>query len=120
MDGVEDKTADKNQPHGLVVDFSSYLGRIFLEDDPRQVGILTLKISGWSGNREGFPVDCGVVINVHKAQGLISDKIWIDLGNKEFSTCLTYVAISRTTTLGGLRLADVDDSVFFFEETFSW
>lgn len=71
-------------------------------------------ISGRAGSREGFPVDCTVAITAHKAQGLTAEQVWVDLGNKEFSTCLTYVAFSRTTTLDGLRLAPFDEQRLLF------
>ncbi|KAJ7933180.1 hypothetical protein B0H13DRAFT_1498629, partial [Mycena leptocephala] len=41
-------------------------------------------------------------ITIHKSQGLTLKKAVIDLGDKDFSSGLSFVAISRVKTLDGI------------------
>ena len=41
-------------------------------------------------------------ITIHKSQGLTLEKVVVELGDKDFSAGLTFVAISRVKTLQGL------------------
>src|SRR3954465_8600445 len=41
-------------------------------------------------------------IAIHKSQGITLEKATIDIGNKDFSSGLSFVAISRVKTLHGI------------------
>ncbi|KAG6880583.1 hypothetical protein C0995_005805, partial [Termitomyces sp. Mi166 len=65
-------------------------------------------IASWedkSGNqlsRQQFPLALAWAITIHKSQGLTLDEVIIDLGSKDFSSGLSFVAISCVKTLKGL------------------
>ena len=52
-----------------------------------------------------FPIKPAWAITIHKSQGLTLMKVNIDLGRGAFCSGQTYVALSRCTTLEGIRLA---------------
>ena len=43
---------------------------------------------------------------MHKSQGLTLSKIKLGLGKREFSTGLTFVALSRVRSLDGIMMVD--------------
>ena len=52
-------------------------------------------------------------INIHKSQGLTLEKAVVELGDKDFSAGLTFVAISRVKTLKGLAFHTHFDHAWF-------
>ncbi|EAQ83491.1 hypothetical protein CHGG_09895 [Chaetomium globosum CBS 148.51] len=57
-----------------------------------------------SCSREQFPLLVSYAITVHKSQGITLDKVVCDISAPEFASGLSYVAVSRVKTLGGLML----------------
>lgn len=51
-----------------------------------------------------YPVKAAWAMTIHKSQGLTFDKVVIDLEGGAFSSGQTYVALSRCTSLEGIRL----------------
>ena len=51
-----------------------------------------------------YPIKLAWAITIHKSQGLTFDKLVIDMGDGAFSAGHTYVALSRCTTLEGIKL----------------
>jgi ATP-dependent exoDNAse (exonuclease V) alpha subunit len=43
-------------------------------------------------------------ITIHKSQGLTLEKVVVELGDKDFSVGLSFVAISQVKTLKGLAV----------------
>jgi ATP-dependent DNA helicase PIF1 len=53
-------------------------------------------------------VNLATLITVHKAHGLSLQSALIDAGPTTFGSGMTYVAMSRLTSLQGLHLIDFD------------
>jgi len=51
-----------------------------------------------------YPIKLAWAITIHKSQGLTFDKLVIDMGGGAFSAGHTYVALSRCTSLEGIKL----------------
>ncbi len=59
-----------------------------------------------SGQFKAFPVVLGWAMTIHSSQGSTLNRVYIDLPpTKPFTTGLLYVAISRVTSMAGLRLS---------------
>ena len=103
-----------------MVHFDSYSGPTFHNGT---VPIIPLRRS-WSSSggqcsRLQLPLKLAWAVTIHKSQGLTLDKVVIDVGKREFSTGLTFVACSRVRQLQDLlfcppfpfqRLADLANS----------
>jgi hypothetical protein len=57
---------------------------------------------GETRSRTQLPLRLAWAVTIHKSQGLTLDTVVIDLEDSDFSLGLSYVAISRVKTLGGL------------------
>jgi Helicase len=55
-------------------------------------------------SRTQFPITLAWAITIHKSQGMTLEKAVADIGEKEFSAGLTYVALSRMKNLAGLAI----------------
>ena len=60
--------------------------------------------SGSHCSRLQLPLKLAWAVTIHKAQGLTLNKLCVDIGKKEFSAGLTFVAISRVRCLTDLLL----------------
>lgn len=56
------------------------------------------------GEFRQFPLALGWAITIHKSQGLTLDYLTLDLGGGAFAEGQTYVALSRSRTLNGIKL----------------
>jgi hypothetical protein len=92
----------------LMVDFPSYRGPAVLHSDPTVVPITQISTRKF----KGIPLTLAWAITIHKSQGLSLDRATIDLGDKEFSSGLTFVALSRTKTFSGTRIVPFDYNRF--------
>lgn len=43
-------------------------------------------------------------VSIHRSQGITLEKAMVDIGDREFQTGLTYVALTRVKTLKGLLI----------------
>ena len=92
-----------NLPIAVTVRFDSYRGPT-LSDGTVPITPLcrTWSASGGSCSRLQLPLKLAWAVTIHKAQGLTLDKVVIDIGKKEFSAGLTFVACSRVRRLKDL------------------
>ena len=90
-------------PIAVMVRFDAYRGPT-LSDGTVPITPLrrTWSVSGVSCSRLQLPLKLAWAVTIHKAQGLTLDKVVIDVGKKEFSTGLTFVACSRVRRLQDL------------------
>ena len=92
-----------NLPVAVTVRFDSYRGPT-LSDGTVPITPLrrTWFASGGSCSRLQLPLKLAWAVTIHKAQGLTLDKVVIDIGKKEFSAGLKFVACSRVRHLKDL------------------
>lgn len=67
-------------------------------------------IPGGYVHRSQFPITVDYAITVHKSQGMTLSSCLLDIGNSLFCYGQSYVALSRLTTLEGLKLVNFDPS----------
>ena len=51
-----------------------------------------------------IPLQPSYALTIHKSQGMSLDKIMVNLGNREYSLGLTYVALSRGKKISNVAL----------------
>ena len=91
-------------PIAIMVRFDSYSGPTFPDGT---VPITPLRRC-WSSSGGGqcsrlqLPLKLAWAVTIHKSQGLTLDKVVVDVGKREFSTGLTFVACSRVRQLQDL------------------
>ncbi|KAE8745809.1 hypothetical protein FOCC_FOCC007456 [Frankliniella occidentalis] len=95
-------------PDVLICKFDSYTGP-YLDNDLKTVPIQSLTKSwtskaGDACTRTQFPITLSFACSIHQSQGLTLQKAVIDIGLKEMSPGITYVALSRVKTLSGIML----------------
>ena len=90
-------------PIAVMVRFDSYSGPTFSDGT---VPITPLcrcwSSSGGQCSRLQLPLKLAWAVTIHKSQGLTLEKVVIDVGKREFSTGLTFVACSRVRQLQDL------------------
>ena len=100
----------KDPPAVIMVDFDSYDGPAYLTTtEGRKIcPILPVTRDFLVGNetcaRTQFPLIVAFAITVHKCQSLTKDRIVTDLSTRDFQAGISYVAVSRVTSLQGLLL----------------
>jgi hypothetical protein len=77
---------------------------------PVFLDIRTFEFKGVSCSRTQFPLRLAYAISVYKSQGLTLSRAGLNLNRREHCLGLSYVAVSRVKTLGGL----------LFEESFDF
>lgn len=99
----------------------TYTGPTLWYSEPREgfpngIPIVSLKttfeINGQTMSRTQLLLRLAWAVTVHKSQGLTLPKIKLGLGKREFSTGLTFVALSR--------VKDLDDIMFVDQLEFDW
>lgn len=97
--------APPDLPVAVTVQFDTYSGPTLPDGT---VPIAPLRRT-WSAptsqcSRLQLPLKLAWAVTIHKAQGLTLDKVVVDIGKKEFSSGLTFVACSRVRHLTDLLL----------------
>uniref|UniRef100_A0A4E9ER58 ATP-dependent DNA helicase n=1 Tax=Gibberella zeae TaxID=5518 RepID=A0A4E9ER58_GIBZA len=105
-EGVDTRT---RPPDLIMVHFDKYTGPEYFDDEPEMAGIVPIFRSNreyMAANRlcsrRQFPLTVSYAITAHKSQGTTLDKAVADISQKDFTSGLTYVTISRVKTLQGI------------------
>jgi hypothetical protein len=88
----------------LMVNFPKYRGPLLSTVAPTVVPITHIRTPCFTG----VPLTLAWAITIHKAQGMTMDRVTIDLGQREFATGMTFVALSRAKCFDGIRLLPFD------------
>ena len=95
----EGNAKPKALPSLVIVQFPDYIGPSFLNDLEKCVPIVPLRRSWFMGKklcwRIMLPLKLAYATSIHSCQGTSMDRVIINIGKREFSTGLTYTAISR-------------------------
>ena len=99
----DDNQQPPDLPIAVMVKFDTYAGPT-LPDGTVPIAPLrrTLFTTTKQCSRLQVPLKFAWAVTIHKSQGLTLDKAVIDIGKKEFSTGLTFVACSRVRQLSDL------------------
>ena len=89
-------------PIAVMVHFDSYSGPTFPDSAVPITPLRRCWSSSGGHSRLQLPLKLAWAVTIHKAQGLTLDKVVIDVGKREFSTGLTFVACSRVRQLKDL------------------
>jgi hypothetical protein len=118
----------RDPPEVVMVAFDNYTGPSFTMPDGEElrrgeklvVPILRVRhdfmVGASSCYREQFPLLVSYAITVHKSQGITLDKVVCDISAPEFASGLSYVAVSRVKTLGGLMFEKPFDRSRIYRE----
>ena len=82
-------------PLAIMVKFQNYSGPTLHDTVPITPVQRTWSSSGVQCSRLQIPLKLAWAVTIHKSQGLTLDKAVINIGKKEFSSGLTFVACSR-------------------------
>ena len=92
----------------VLVQFKDYTGQSCLPhlEQVYPVGIITRTWTARKKNqsRTMLPLLPGYALSIHKSQGQTLDKVLVDLGASEFSSGLTYTALTRVRSLASLAM----------------
>ena len=95
--------APPSLPISVMVHFDSYTGPTYPDGTvPITPVRRSWSTSGVQCSRLQLPLKLAWAVTIHKAQGLTLDKVVINVGKKEFSSGLTFVACSRVRHLTDL------------------
>ena len=94
------KPEDNCKAHIIMVDFLPYLGPFCLSQHPTTILITKICFR----NTNGIPITLAWTVTIHSPQGLSLQHVTIDLGDREFSSSLTFIALSHAKLFFGLRL----------------
>ena len=96
---IEYKPND-NLPFAILIEFNEYTGpRFFQENDPKRnwipINPLNIFSKALNMSRTQFPIRLAYALTIHKGQGQALKRIIVELGKKEATLGLTFVALSR-------------------------
>ena len=119
---MDETGTEHSMPKAILVRFPDYTGPRFPwgHDDPEWDNVLPItprtvvfnkSQSNTTCTRSQFPLALAWAVTVHKSQGMsigpgqVWKRVLLDLGNRELSSGLTFVALSRAMTLDCILFA---------------
>ena len=102
------KPPDNRAARVLMVSFPGYRGPPLSPSRPDVVPITQVR----ADSHKGMPLTLAWAVTIHKSQGMTLDRVTVDLGNSEFASGLTFVALSRAKSFTGLRVEPFDFNRF--------
>ena len=107
---MEGKKPNEDLPNFIVVYFPEYTGAQFFEDESYKnyIPLPPMKIDSEDHrcSRLQFPVRLAYALTIHKSQGQTLNRLYCDLGTKEMTTGLTFVALSRVRHVRDLTVEE--------------
>ena len=101
------KPQDDCKAHVLLVNIPNYCSSALSPDGPIIVPI-TQTPQASSAAKGSIPLTLAWVVTIHKAQGMTLDRVTVDLGQSEFSSGLTFMALLCAKLFEGLRVHPFD------------
>jgi ATP-dependent exoDNAse (exonuclease V) alpha subunit len=98
------KPEDNRKLYILMVNLPSYHGLALSSSHPTIVPITHIATRNFSG----IPLTLAWAITIHKSQGMSLEHVTVDLGETEFSSGLTFVALLHAQSFRGLRIMPFD------------
>ena len=102
----EPNTQPPSLPVAVIVKFDSFSGPSFTANKPSCIPIPPITATVQCGNvvheRQQLPFTLAWALTIHKSQGMTLNKAWGDIGTKESTLGITYVAISRVRNISSL------------------
>ena len=97
-------------PIAVIVKFENYIGPS-ISDIPFCVPIppvtVSVNINNIMHERQQLPLTLAWALTIHKSQGMTLDKVWVDIGKKEYCTGMSYVALSRVRNLSSIVIEPI-------------
>ena len=107
----EPNTHPPSLPVAVIVKFDSFSGPSLTNDMPSCVPIPPITATVQTGNavheRQQLPLTLAWALTIHKSQGMTLEKAWVDIGKKESTLGITYVAISRVRNFSSLVIEPI-------------
>lgn len=98
------KPTDTRRCRIIMVDFPLYHGPALMPLHLTVVPITQIR----AANSNGMPLTLAWAITIHKSQGMTLECATVDLGQREFTSGLTFVALSRCKTFHSLRIQPLE------------
>jgi ATP-dependent exoDNAse (exonuclease V) alpha subunit len=95
-------------PLAVLVQFDKYTGPSWSNELDRVVPITPhraeWKFNGKCLTHTQLPICLAYAVTIYKSQGITLEKVWIDIGNRNYANGSAFTAISRCKTLAGIIL----------------
>ena len=106
MEGVNPR---EKIPYVVFVEFDNYAGPPYFVGDRRRCRVVSIfrvvrefLVGTAACTRTQFPLTVAFAVTVYKCQGITASCIVADISGRDFQAGLTYVAVSRATSLQGV------------------
>ena len=97
-------------PVAVLVKFDAYCGPSFFNISscvPISPVTTSINVGNKTLERQQLPLILAWALTIHKSQGMTLEKAWVDVGKKETTLGITYVALSRVRNLSSLVIEPI-------------